>query len=223
MIQFQQVSKIYSAGKPALQNINFTLKKGEMVFITGPSGAGKSTLLKLVCGFERSNDGRILFNNIDIGRLPKKFHPFLRRRLGIVFQDHQLLMDHSVYHNVALPLIILGKSKEEIQRKVMVALERVGLYDKMRYYPIQLSGGEQQRVGIARAIVNKPLVILADEPTGNLDEKIAREIFTLFEEFNRIGVTVIIATHNVSLIKPKYRVLTLNNGRLIRDGYGKSK
>ncbi|MCX8602080.1 MULTISPECIES: cell division ATP-binding protein FtsE [unclassified Gilliamella] len=215
MIQFQRVSKVYSGGKPALQNINFTLYSGEMAFLTGHSGAGKSTLMRLICGLEKANDGKVLLNGIDVSSLKKQDVPFLRRTIGMIFQDHQLLMDHTVYDNVAIPLIILGKPAEEIKRRVSAALDKVGLLDKMKFYPIQLSGGEQQRVGIARAIVNRPNVLLADEPTGNLDDKLSKDILTLFEEFNQAGVTVLMATHNMSLIRRKHhRILNLNQGRL---------
>ncbi|WP_294953960.1 cell division ATP-binding protein FtsE [uncultured Gilliamella sp.] len=215
MIQFQRVSKVYSGGKPALQNINFTLYSGEMAFLTGHSGAGKSTLMRLICGLEKANDGKVLLNGIDVSSLKKQDVPFLRRTIGMIFQDHQLLMEHTVYDNVAIPLIILGKPAEEIKRRVSAALDKVGLLDKMKFYPIQLSGGEQQRVGIARAIVNRPNVLLADEPTGNLDDKLSKDILTLFEEFNQAGVTVLMATHNMSLIRRKHhRILNLNQGRL---------
>lgn len=215
MIQFQHVSKVYSGGKPALQNINFMLQQGEMVFLTGHSGAGKSTLMRLICGLEHANDGKVLLNGIDVSRLKRQDMPFLRRMIGMVFQDHQLLMDHTVYDNVAIPLIILGKPVEEIRRRVSAALDKVGLIDKMKFYPIQLSGGEQQRVGIARAIVNRPSVLLADEPTGNLDDKLSKDILKLFEEFNQAGVTVLMATHNMALIRRKHhRILNLNQGRL---------
>ena len=160
MIQFQRVSKVYSGGKPALQNITFTLLPGEMAFLTGHSGAGKSTLMRLICGLEKANDGKVLLNGIDVSSLKRQEMPFLRRTIGMIFQDHQLLMDHTVYDNVAIPLIILGKSPEEIRRRVSASLDKVGLLNKMKFYPIQLSGGEQQRVGIARAIVNHPNVLL---------------------------------------------------------------
>ncbi|OCF99443.1 cell division ATP-binding protein FtsE [Gilliamella sp. wkB308] len=215
MIQFQQVSKVYSGGRPALQNINFTLSTGEMAFLTGHSGAGKSTLMRLICGLEKANDGKVMLNNIDVSTLRKQDMPFLRRKIGMIFQDHQLLMDHTVYDNIAIPLIILGKPVEEIRRRVSASLDKVGLINKAKFYPIQLSGGEQQRVGIARAIVNRPSVLLADEPTGNLDDKLSKDILKLFEEFNQAGVTVLMATHNIGLIRRKHhRILHLNQGRL---------
>ncbi|NUF49458.1 cell division ATP-binding protein FtsE [Gilliamella sp. ESL0250] len=215
MIEFLRVSKVYSGGKPALQNINFTLSSGEMAFLTGHSGAGKSTLMRLICGLEKANDGQVLLNGINVSNLKRHDMPFLRRTIGMVFQDHQLLMDHTVYDNVAIPLIILGKPVEEIRRRVSASLDKVGLINKMKFYPIQLSGGEQQRVGIARAIVNRPSVLLADEPTGNLDDKLSKDILKLFEEFNRSGVTVLMATHNMGLIRRKHhRILHLNQGRL---------
>ncbi|OCG45562.1 MULTISPECIES: cell division ATP-binding protein FtsE [Gilliamella] len=215
MIQFERVSKVYSGGKSALQNINFTLLPGEMAFLTGHSGAGKSTLMRLICGLEKANDGKVLLNGIDVSGLSKHEMPFLRRTIGMIFQDHQLLMDHTVYDNVAIPLIILGKSAEEIRRRVSASLDKVGLLNKMKFYPIQLSGGEQQRVGIARAIVNRPSVLLADEPTGNLDDKLSKDILKLFEEFNQAGVTVLMATHNMGLIRRRHhRILHLNQGLL---------
>lgn len=221
MIKFSRVSKVYPGSQPALQNISFFINKGEMVFLTGHSGAGKSTVLRLLSGFEKPNDGEIFIKNVQVQRLKKDELPFLRRSIGMIYQDYQLLMDHSVFDNVAMPLIILGKSKDEIKRRVNTVLRRVGLLEKTKHYPIQLSGGEQQRIGIARAIVNKPLILLADEPTGNLDDALSKEIFIMFEELNRAGTTILITTHNLKLIKKHYRVLRLDHGRLVGDKNGK--
>ncbi|MBG6243987.1 cell division ATP-binding protein FtsE [Candidatus Symbiopectobacterium sp. 'North America'] len=221
MIRFEQVSKAYLGGRQALQGVDFHLLPGEMAFLTGHSGAGKSTLLKLICGIERPSAGQILFSGHNISRLKKREVPFLRRQIGMIFQDHYLLMDRTVYDNVAMPLIIAGTSSEDIRRRVSAALDKVGLLDKAKSYPIQLSGGEQQRVGIARAVVNKPTVLLADEPTGNLDNALSQDILRLFEEFNRVGVTVLMATHDTTLIASRqYRVLTLSQGRMLGGVYG---
>lgn len=215
MIRFQQVSKAYLGGRQALQGVSFHLQPGEMAFLTGHSGAGKSTLLKLICGIERPSDGQIWFDGHEISHLKHREVPFLRRHIGMIFQDHRLLMDRTIYENVALPLVITGNSADEIKRRVSAALDKVGLLDKARCLPIQLSGGEQQRVGIARAVVNKPALLLADEPTGNLDDALSASILRLFEEFNRVGVTVLMATHDTQLIASKpYRLLTLGQGRL---------
>ncbi|HAT8010621.1 TPA: cell division ATP-binding protein FtsE [Providencia stuartii] len=221
MIRFEHVSKAYRGGRQALQGVDFHLQPGEMAFLTGHSGAGKSTLLKLICGIERPSAGHILFNGHDISRLKNREIPFLRRQIGMIFQDHHLLFDRTVYDNVAMPLIILGASSEDIRRRVSAALDKVGLLDKAKNFPIQLSGGEQQRVGIARAVVNKPTMLLADEPTGNLDGELSEGIMRLFEEFNRVGVTVLMATHDVALIERRnYRVLTLSEGRMIGGQHG---
>ncbi|MGL4454961.1 MAG: cell division ATP-binding protein FtsE [Plesiomonas sp.] len=215
MIRFQQVSKAYLGGRQALQGVSFHLHAGEMAFLTGHSGAGKSTLLKLICGIERPSDGQIWFDGHDISRLKTREVPFLRRHIGMIFQDHRLLMDRTVYENVALPLVITGNTADDIKRRVSAALDKVGLLDKARCLPVQLSGGEQQRVGIARAVVNKPALLLADEPTGNLDDALSGSILRLFEEFNRVGVTVLMATHDTQLIASKsYPVLTLEQGRI---------
>ncbi|SDH88867.1 cell division ATP-binding protein FtsE [Vibrio xiamenensis] len=216
MIKFQQVSKAYRGGRQALQKVDFHLRSGEMVFLGGHSGAGKSTLLKLICAIERPTDGKISFNDHDITRIPTKDIPFLRRNIGIVFQDHRLLMDRSVYENVALPMRIESFSEEEIKRRVSAALDKTGLLDKARCLPSQLSGGEQQRVGIARAVVNRPTLLLADEPTGNLDPELSNLVLKLFEEFNRAGVSIILATHDIELVntRPQYRHLELNQGFL---------
>ncbi|MBW5405381.1 cell division ATP-binding protein FtsE [Morganella morganii] len=221
MIRFEHVSKAYLGGRQALQGVDFHVRPGEMVFLTGHSGAGKSTLLKLICGIERPSDGTILFDGHNISRLKNREVPFLRRQIGMIFQDHHLLLDRTVYDNVAMPLIIAGASPEDIRRRVSAALDKVGLLDKARNFPVQLSGGEQQRVGIARAVVNKPMVLLADEPTGNLDSGLSEGILRLFEEFNRVGVTVLMATHDIMLIERRnYRVLTLSQGRMAGGLHG---
>ncbi|MGF1698627.1 cell division ATP-binding protein FtsE [Vibrio lamellibrachiae] len=216
MISFQQVSKAYRGGRQALQKVDFHLKRGEMAFLGGHSGAGKSTLLKLICAMERPTDGKVAFNGHDITRIPNKDIPFLRRNIGIVFQDHRLLMDRSVFDNVALPMRIESISEADIRRRVSAALDKTDLLDKARCLPSQLSGGEQQRVGIARAVVNRPTLLLADEPTGNLDPELSSRVLKLFEEFNRAGVTIILATHDIGLVntRPQYRHLELNQGFL---------
>ncbi|SES90080.1 cell division ATP-binding protein FtsE [Thorsellia anophelis] len=217
MIRFSQVSKAYRGGRPALQGVNLHLKSGEMAFLTGHSGAGKSTLLKLICGIERPSTGNIFFDGVDISRLSSREIPFLRRQIGMIFQNHQLLMDKTAYENVALPLIIAGVNPIDINKRVNAALNKVGLYDKAQYYPLALSGGEQQRVGIARAVVHKPKVLLADEPTGNLDDISAQKIMDVFESFNQVGVTVLIVTHNLGLISaPHHKAYQLTAGRLIK-------
>ncbi|WP_135459026.1 cell division ATP-binding protein FtsE [Vibrio echinoideorum] len=224
MIKFQQVSKAYRGGRQALQKVDFHLKRGEMAFLGGHSGAGKSTLLKLICAIERPTDGRVWFNDHDITRIPAKDIPFLRRNIGIVFQDHRLLMDRSIFDNVALPMRIESISENEIKRRVSAALDKTGLLDKARCLPNQLSGGEQQRVGIARAVVNRPTLLLADEPTGNLDPELSNRVLRLFEEFNRAGVTIILATHDIGLVntRPQYRHLELNQGFLSEvEDYGR--
>ncbi|UVK76666.1 MAG: cell division protein FtsE [Sodalis sp. Fle] len=215
MIRFEQVSKAYLGGRQALQGVNFHLRPAKMACLTGHSGAGKSTILKLICGIERPSAGHILFRGHNISRLKNSEIPFLRRQIGTIFQDHHLLLDRTVYDNVAMPMVIVGTSIENIRRRVSAALDKVGLLDKALNFPIQLSGGEQQRVGIARAIVNKPAVLLADEPTENLDDTLSKGILQLFEEFNRVGVTVLMATHDTALIAHQnYRILTLKQGRI---------
>lgn len=219
MIKFEQVSKTYPGGFQALNQVSFHLEPGEMAFLTGHSGAGKSTLLKLISMMERPTAGRVLINGHDLKRINNRQIPYVRRDIGMIFQDHRLLMDKTVLDNVALPLLIEGYSMQEARKRVSAALEKVGLGDKQRHYPVMLSGGEQQRVGIARAIVNKPPLLLADEPTGNLDPKLSMEIIRLFEDFNRVGVSVLIATHDLGLIaRLRYRTLTLKDGRMINDG-----
>jgi cell division transport system ATP-binding protein len=218
MIRFSNVHKRYPGGHDALQNVSFHLAPGEMAFLTGHSGAGKSTLLKLIALLERASRGQILINGQNLDKVSRRRIPYVRRNIGIIFQDHRLLFDRTVYDNVALPLIIAGFSNREIGRRVRAALDKVDLLSKEKVYPITLSGGEQQRVGIARAIVNKPPILLADEPTGNLDPDLSAEIMNLFEQFNQVGVTVLIASHDLSLIsRLGHRVLTLNKGQLARD------
>ena len=220
MIRFENVSKRYPGGYEALSGLNFYLPRGEMAFLTGPSGAGKSTLLKLIALIERANQGQIHIDGHNLARVGRHGIPFLRRRIGIIFQSHKLLFDRTVFDNVALPLVISGYGTAEIGRRVRAALDKVGLLGKERTYPITLSGGEQQRVGIARAVVNKPMLLLADEPTGNLDPDLSREIMQLFEQFNQVGVTVLIASHDLALISRLHHpILRLKEGRLIeKDG-----
>lgn len=217
MIQFENVSKRYSAGHDALVRLSFRIEKEEMVFLTGPSGAGKSTLLKLIMLMERPSNGRVEVNGQTLNTLPERLIPYHRRSIGVVFQNHQLLFDRSVFDNVALPLFIAGYHPREVGRRVRAALDKVGLLQKEKQRPIALSGGEQQRVGIARAVVNKPSILLADEPTGNLDPQLSSEIMALFAQFNQVGVTVLIASHDLELIaRMPNRMLTLTGGQLAR-------
>ncbi|MBR9912590.1 MAG: cell division ATP-binding protein FtsE [Gammaproteobacteria bacterium] len=219
MIRFDEVSKRYPGGYEALDRASFEVARAEFVFLTGHSGAGKSTLLKLIMLMERASQGQVLVDGKNLNRLSARQIPQLRRRIGVVFQNHQLLFDRSVYDNVALPLVIEGYAPKEAARRVRAALDKVGLLNKEKQNPIVLSGGEQQRVGIARAVVNKPRLLLADEPTGNLDPALSAEIMTLFKQFNDVGVTVLIASHDVALIrKLNKRVLGLNQGQLVHDG-----
>ncbi len=219
MIEFHNVSKRYSNGYEALTRVSLQVDAGEMVFLTGHSGAGKSTLMKLIMLIERPTQGQVIIGGRNLDRLRSSQIPFHRRQVGVVFQNHQLLFDRSVFDNVALPLQIAGVPSREIGRRVRAALDKVGLLEHERAYPITLSGGEQQRVGIARAVVNKPPVLLADEPTGNLDPNLSADIMQLFCEFNQVGVTVLIASHDWSLIRSVgARVLTLERGQLTHDG-----
>ncbi|HHO68084.1 MAG TPA: cell division ATP-binding protein FtsE [Gammaproteobacteria bacterium] len=215
MIRFDNVSKRYPGGKDALQNVSFHLPAGQMAFLTGHSGAGKSTLLKLIALIERSTRGQLFVDGENLSRVPRRRIPWLRRKIGIIFQNHQLLFDRTVFDNVALPLVIAGHRHQDIGRRVRAALDKVGLLDHERDLPITLSGGEQQRVGIARAVVNKPKLLLADEPTGNLDPDLSREIMQLFALFNQVGVTVLIASHDLDLIsRMDYPRLVLEGGRI---------
>ena len=217
MIQFDSVSKRYPSGHEALNRLSFHIERDELVFLTGHSGAGKSTLLKLIMLMEQPSSGQVTVNGQNLKQLSRRQIPYHRRHIGVVFQNHQLLFDRSVFHNVALPLLIAGYHPRDAGRRVRAALDKVGLLNKEKQNPITLSGGEQQRVGIARAVVNKPTVLLADEPTGNLDPELSAEIMRLFEQFNRVGVTVLIATHDLALIaRMPNRMLTLQDGQLLQ-------
>lgn len=217
MIRFDKVSKRYPSGYEALKQVDFELLKGEMAFLTGHSGAGKSTLLKLIMVMERNTQGQIFYAGKNLSRISRRAIAYYRRRIGVVFQNHSLLFDRSVFENVALPLTIAGADPRETARRVRAALDKVGLLDKENLNPIVLSGGEQQRVGIARAVVHKPHLLLADEPTGNLDPELSTEIMQLFREFNSVGVTVLVATHDISLVKEfGMREVVLNQGRVIQ-------
>ena len=219
MIRFSQVSKSFGGGHDALSHVTFHLDPGEMAFLTGHSGAGKSTLLKLILLMERASRGQLVIGGINLGKLPRRRIPQYRRGVGVVFQDNRLLPDRTVADNVALPLVVSGVAHRDVARRVRAALDKVGLLWAERRLPAALSGGEQQRVGIARAVVNKPNVLLADEPTGNLDDEMAIQIMDLFHDFHRHGVTVLVATHDlrqVSRFAP-CRHLVLNAGRLVAD------
>ncbi len=221
MIQFEHVFKRYPERGEALTNISFEMKVGEMAFLTGPSGAGKSTLLRLIGLLERPTRGDIVVNGRNLATLPRDRIPYHRRDVGMIFQDHRLLPDRSVFDNVALPLVVTGLGHKEVGRRVRAALDQVGLLKRERAVPVALSGGEQQRVGIARAVVGRPPVLLADEPTGNLDPELSKEIFQLFERFQYVGVTLLIATHDLVLVKSMhYRTFSLGEGRLVNDTRG---
>jgi cell division transport system ATP-binding protein len=216
MIRFDRVSKSYPGGHQALSDVSFELYEGELAFLTGHSGAGKSTLLKLIALLEKPTRGQVLFGARNISRLRRWQIPYHRRNVGVIFQDHRLLHDRTVFDNVALPLVIQGMRHREVRRRVQAALDQVALLDKEQALPITLSGGEQQRVGIARAVVNRPPMVIADEPTGNLDPALSREIMALFDRFNQVGVSVMIASHDHALIRSTgRRVLTLRDGRMV--------
>ncbi|MDX8129190.1 cell division ATP-binding protein FtsE [Methylomonas sp. EFPC1] len=216
MLRFEHVSKRYPDAGEALTDVSFHLHRGEMAFLTGRSGAGKSTLLKLIAMMEQCTRGSVLLDGQDITRIGERKIPYMRRNLGLIFQDYKLLNDRTVFDNVALPLVVSGYNHQEVARRVRASLDKVGLLGKERKHPLALSGGEQQRVGIARAIVNKPKLILADEPTGNLDPDLSAEVMFMFEQFKQVGVTVLIASHDIELINHLgHRVLTLDKGHLI--------
>lgn len=218
MIQLSNVTKRYPNGHEALKDVSFSLSSGEMAFLSGHSGAGKSTLFKLITRIEKPSSGHIIVDNQNLDRMKPSKVPYLRREIGVIFQDHKLLFDRSVFDNVALPLIVIGMPYDEIKKRVRAALGKVGLAGKENQSPITLSGGEQQRVGIARAVINRPNILLADEPTGNLDESLSDEIIDIFCDFNRVGVTVLIATHDLRQIaRLGKRTLELKSGELVGD------
>jgi len=216
MISFDRVSKRYEEGHDALREISVSIDRDELVFLTGHSGAGKSTLLRLIMLMDRPTRGALTVDGQNLAAVSSRGVPRHRRNIGVVFQNHQLLYDRPVFDNVALPLIIAGYDHREVGRRVRAALDKVGLLNRERAMPVTLSGGEQQRVGIARAVVGKPRILLADEPTGNLDPGLSAEIMQLFEEFNQVGVTVLIASHDLVLIsRLHHRIITLRDGRLV--------
>lgn len=218
MLKFDKVTKRYPETGDVLRNVSFHLQAGEIAFLTGHSGAGKSTLLKLIAVIERCNRGEIFLDGQNLSHAREKHIPYLRRKMGFIYQDYKLLQDRTVFDNVALPLVIAGYGHQEVARKVRAVLDKVGLLGKEKKFPLALSGGEQQRVGIARAVVNKPPLIIADEPTGNLDPELSTEIMGLFEKFQQVGVTVLIASHDISLISQmNHRVLKLDHGQLVSD------
>ena len=218
MIKFERVSKLYPGGSRALSDISFQIEPGSLVFLTGHSGAGKSTLLRLVMMLERASRGQVIVNGRNLSNCADRLAPLVRRSTGMIFQDHKLLKDKTVADNVALPLMIAGLKYSDIRKRVRAALDKVDLLDKENAWPLTLSGGEQQRVGIARAIVSMPPLLLADEPTGNLDPNLSRELFKLFEQISGQGATVLIASHDLELIRQTgKRVLVLSNGRLADD------
>jgi len=215
LVSFSAVAKRYPGGKSALESVSFALEAGEMAFLTGRSGAGKSTLLKLIPAIERPTSGAVIVNGQNVGALKRGAIPYLRRNIGLVFQDQKLLYDRSVYDNVMLPLAFSGQPPQEAAKRVRAALDKVGLLAREKSNPIELSGGEQQRLAIARAVVNRPAVLVADEPTANLDAESAARVVDIFVAFHQVGVTVLIATHDQSLIQ-RYgkRVLHLADGKL---------
>ena len=216
MITFERVSKRYEEGHDALREVSVNISQNELVFLTGHSGAGKSTLLRLIMLMDRPSRGQVIVDGQNLATVRSRSIPQHRRNIGVVFQNHQLLLDRTVFDNVALPLIIAGYDHREVGRRVRAALDKVGLLNREQSMPMTLSGGEQQRVGIARAVVGKPRILLADEPTGNLDPALSAEIMNLFEQFNQVGVTVLIASHDLVLIsRLHHRIITLRQGCLV--------
>jgi cell division transport system ATP-binding protein len=215
MISFSQVTKRYPGGHEALRGVSLTVETGEMAFITGHSGAGKSTLLKLMAAIERPSSGSVIVNGQNVGALRPRAVPFLRRNFGLIFQDQKLLFDRTAFDNVMLPLAVIGFDRREAARRVRAALDKVGLLAREKANPVTLSGGEQQRLAIARAVVHRPAILIADEPTGNLDAAHSVEIGELFRSFNQVGVTVVIATHDEAFAaRLKPRLIALSGGRI---------
>lgn len=218
MIEIKNLTKTYEKSSRALKNVNITIEDGEFVFVTGRSGSGKSTLMKILLKEVEPTSGRVIVNDMDLGKMPRSYVPKYRRRLGVVFQDFRLLKDKTVYENVAFAQRVIGVSSRRIRESVPQMLKMVGLSSKYKSFPRQLSGGEQQRVAIARALINKPEVLLADEPTGNLDPQNAMEIMRLLDEINRQGTTVIVVTHSRDLVNTmQKRVITIEKGVVVSD------
>lgn len=214
MISFKKVCKSYPGSPEILKDIDLEISEGELVFVTGPSGAGKTTLLKLISALEKPSSGSIIFEGQSLSKLKNKDIPILRRRFGMIFQDHKLLYDRNCFENVALPLEINNMSKADTYRRVRAALDKVDLLQKEKIMPITLSGGEQQRLAIARAIVSRPSILIADEPTANLDKEYAEEIMNIFYSFQQVGVTVIISTHEIPVTNINFKRLQLNGGAI---------
>jgi cell division transport system ATP-binding protein len=218
ILQFHDVSYRYPGGDQVLSELSFSLAQGEMAFLTGPSGAGKSTLFRLIAALARANRGQVVVSGQNLATLRARQVPAFRQQLGLIFQNFNLLHDRTVFDNVALPLVIRGYGHTDIGKRVRAALDSVGLLGKEKVYPIRLAGGEQQRVGIARAIVTRPKLLLADEPTGNLDPWMSREVMQIFARFNEVGVSVLVASHAIDLIRQlPYRILHLRQGRLTAE------
>lgn len=217
MIHFSHTYKIFSNGYHGLRNVSFTINKGEFVFLTGPSGAGKTTLFRLIAAYDKPSSGKVEVMDADVPNLTDREIPFFRRRIGVIYQDFRLLNDRTIMENVAMPLIVKGESRGYVERRAREVLEQVGLSFRVHSYPAEISGGEQQRVAVARALIHKPGVLVADEPTGNLDHHMSNEIFRLLEEVNAAGTTVFVATHDTELIRKKsFRVIEINEGQVVR-------